>query len=123
MLPHLFKKREEIKAIVDYLESRITASQMVEVFNESVRIGNRVGRIRILDIPYTRKEGQALGKAAVSEQSKRLCIKNRILSDEAVEQIRQAIISGTASNGDLAKKYGVSPATITRAVFGRSQFG
>jgi hypothetical protein len=96
---------------------------LVDVFNESVRIGNRVGKIKTLDIPYTRKEGQALGKEAVSEQSRKLCVTNRILSDEALEQIRQAIISGTASNGELAKKYEVSPVTITRAVFGRSESG
>jgi len=123
MLPYLFKKREEVGAMVDYLDNRITANQMVEVFNESVRIGNRVGKIKTVDIPYTRKEGQVLGKEAVSEHSKKLCVTNRILSDEALEQIRQAIISGTASNGELAKKYGVSPATITRAVFGRSESG
>ena len=121
MLPYLFKKREEVRAIVDYLDNKITANQMVEVFNESVKMGNRVGKIKTVDIPYTRKEGQMLGKKAVSEHGKKLCVTNRILSDEVLEQIRQAIISGTASNGELAEKYGVSPATITRAVFGRSE--
>jgi hypothetical protein len=123
MLPYLFKKREEVRAMVDYLDNRITADQMVDVFNQSVRIGNRVGKIKNVGIPYTRKEGQALGKEAVSRHSKKLCVKNRILSDEVLEQIRQAIISGTSTNGELAKKYGVSPATITRAVFGRSESG
>jgi hypothetical protein len=123
MLPYLFKKREEVRAIVDYFDNRITATQMVEVFNESVRIGNRVGKIKTLDISYTRREGQALGKIAVSEQSKKLCESNRILSDEELEQIRQEIIAGTASNGELAERYGVSATTITRAVFGRSESG
>ncbi len=123
MLPYLFKKRDEVRAMVDYLDNRITANQMVEVFNESVRIGNRVGKIKTVDIPYTRKEGQALGKRAVSEHSKKLCITNKILSDVVLDQIREAIISGAATNGELAKKYRVSPATITRAVFGRNESG
>ena len=60
MLPYLFKKKDEVKAVIDYLDSRITGSNFVEVLNESVRIGNRVGKIRIVDMPYTREEGQAI---------------------------------------------------------------
>jgi hypothetical protein len=123
MVPHLYKKREEVQAILDYLDNENTGTQLVEVFNESVRKGNRVGKIRDVDIPYTRREGQKLAKEERRTFLGRLRNENQKLSEEDREQIREDIISGKVGNGELAKKYGVSGATISRAVFGRSKRG
>jgi DNA-binding transcriptional regulator YiaG len=86
-----------------------------------VREGNRTGKIRVVDVPYTRQEGQALSKKEHAEHAKKMGRENQKLTDEDLEQIRSDITSGVATNGELARKYGVSPATISRAVFGRSE--
>jgi hypothetical protein len=121
MLPYLFKKKDEVKAVIDYLDSRITGSDFVEVLNESVRIGNRVGKIRIVDMPYTREEGQAVWEKRRKEHAREMIKANTILTEDLIDQIRKRLLSGEATNGELAKKYGVSPATISRAMYGRSE--
>jgi len=119
-LPYCSKKRLEVKAVVDYLENRITGTEFVQVFNESVKVGNRTGKIRVVDIPYTRKEGQILSRKEHADYARRMGEANQILTDNQLEEIRVCYISGEATNGELAKKYGVNPATISRAVFGRN---
>ena len=121
MEPHLFKKREEVRAILDYYDNKITGTQLAEAFNESVRAGNRTGKIRSADVPYTRQEGQALSKKEHVEHAKKMGEGNRKLTDEDREQIRSDITSEVATNGELAKKYGVSASTISRVVFGRTE--
>jgi hypothetical protein len=121
MLPHTFKKREELQAILDYFGNRITGTQLIGAMNRSVRLGNRTGKIRIADVPFTREQGQSLDKAEKAAGSRRRGINNQILSDEVLEQIRSDYIGGVATNGELAKKHGVRPATISRAVFGRNR--
>jgi hypothetical protein len=64
MLPFLSKKADEVKAILDYFDNKITGNQLAEAFNEKVKQGSRTGKIRVLDVPYTRAEGQRLGKEA-----------------------------------------------------------
>lgn len=120
MLPHLYKKRKEVEAILDYLDNRITGTKLAEVFNESVIAGNRTGRVGAVDIPYTRQEGQTASKKEQAERARMMESENQKLSSEVLERIRTDIISGIATNGELAKKYGVAPATISRAVFGRN---
>lgn len=119
MLPHLFKKRDEVKAVLGYLDNKITGNQLAGVFNEKVEQGSRTGKVRIVDMPYTREEGRGLSIQERGHHAKDLGEKARKLSNETLEQIREDIISGKAGNGELAKKYGVSGATISRAVFGR----
>lgn len=123
MWPFCFKKRNEMKAILDYLDNKITGSQFVEVLNESVRVGNRTGKIRFLDVPYRRDEGHMLRKIEAANHARGMGMRNRLLNDDEVEEVRRSVISGEATNGELAKKYGVRPATISRAVFGRSKRG
>jgi len=119
MLPHVFKKRTELQAVLDYYDNRITGTQLIEVMNRSVRIRNRTGKIRMADVPFTREEGQELDKVEKGNNAREMGLKNQLLSDDVLEQIRLDIISGRATNGELAKKYGVNPSTISRAVFGR----
>ncbi|MDA4117029.1 MAG: hypothetical protein OK455_01640 [Thaumarchaeota archaeon] len=89
-----------------------------------MRIGNRVGKIRIVDMPYTREEGQAIWEKRGRKEHAREMIKaNTILTEDLIDQIRKRPLSGEATNGELAKKYGVSPATISRAMYGRSERG
>ncbi len=123
MCPYLFKKRAEVKAILDYLDDRISGTQLVNVFNESVRSGNRTGRIRRLNIPHTRGEGQRLRRIESANQARMMGVRNQILPDNVLEQIRRDLTTGVATNSELARKWGANPSTISRAVFGRSERG
>jgi hypothetical protein len=122
MWPYCSKKREEVKAVLDYLDNKITGSQLIEVFNQSVRIGNRTGIIRVADMPYTREQGQALRKEKRTEHALRMITVNTILNTDLIDRIRESLLSGEATNAELSRRYGVSPATISRAMYGRSDY-
>jgi len=120
MRPNLYKKKDEVEAVLDYLDNKITGSEFVEVLNESVRIGNRIGKLRTLGMPYTREEGQALRNEKRTEHAYKMITANTILTIDLIDKIRESLLSGEATNGELARKYGVSPATISRAMYGRN---
>jgi hypothetical protein len=105
MLPFVFKKREELKAIVDYLESRITGTQFAGVLSDSVRIGNRTGRIRIVDIPYTRRDGQRLRKEEMRENIVRCLAQKRATTTGVVDQIGESVMRDGAINRKLIKGF------------------
>lgn len=48
LLPFCFKKRKELGIVISYYENTITGTKALEGFNESVRAGVRVGKIRQL---------------------------------------------------------------------------
>ncbi len=123
MLSHVFKKRRELQAIVSYLENKITGTWLMEKMNESVEEGNRTGKIRRVDIPFTREEGLLFDKTEKGLRAREMGERNQRLLNKTLERIRSKIISGEATNGELAKRYGVNPSTISRAVFGRTDRG
>jgi hypothetical protein len=43
-----FKKRKELEAVISYYENRISGSAVLSIFNEQVRRGIRLGKIRPL---------------------------------------------------------------------------
>jgi len=47
LLPYCFKKKFELRLTINYYENRITGTETIEGFNSSVRMGVRVGKIRI----------------------------------------------------------------------------
>jgi hypothetical protein len=108
----LYKKRTDLKSAVDYLEDRIAGSQFIEAINESVREGNRVGKIRQCGFPFIYSEGfrQRYVNSAAT---------NRVLTDEQKKQIAIARTAGGLTYEKLAAQYGVSINTIARAVKGR----
>jgi hypothetical protein len=114
MRPYLHKKREEIVAIIDYLESRITATRVVEVFNESVRKGNRTGKISPVDIPYTRKEGQLLRRAEMVENIAISKAKNGVMAAEIAELVRKIVFSNGMAEEEAVKRIDTSTANLTR---------
>jgi hypothetical protein len=64
ILPHLYKKANEIRAAIDYYEGRITGNQLLAVFNQEVEAGRRERHPRkvVIDVPHTYPEGDALMK-------------------------------------------------------------
>ncbi len=105
MLPFVFKKREELKAVVDYLGSRITGTEFVDVLNESVRIGNRTGRIRIVHIPYTRRSGQALRREEMRENVVRFLLKKRLVSTGVIDEIKEFGLRSEAANLESPRSF------------------
>jgi hypothetical protein len=65
LLPHLYKKENEIRAAIDYYEGRTTGNQLLAVFNQEVEAGRRERHTRkvAIDVPHTYPEGDALMKA------------------------------------------------------------
>ncbi len=107
----LYKKRKELIRAVDYLEDRITGTQFIESLNESVRLGNRTGKIRRVDIPYTYSEG-------LKQRYYRMAARTRLLTDEQKRHIVNDRTANKMTYASLAKKYGVSITTIVRALRG-----
>ncbi|MCS4540106.1 MAG: hypothetical protein HYU03_05395 [Thaumarchaeota archaeon] len=53
MLPHAFKKKAELKGVVEYLENRITGDELIARVNHEVEIGNKMGKLKTSSLPYT----------------------------------------------------------------------
>jgi len=53
-----FKKKAELRLVIDYYEDRINGTEAIEGFNASVRMGVRTGKIRALQVPLKYKEGK-----------------------------------------------------------------
>lgn len=62
MLPHTVKKREELRAVLDYLDGRSTGNDVIKVFNEETKSGRRRGKVREEKVPYHRAEGLRLSQ-------------------------------------------------------------
>ena len=103
MLPHLDKKRSQVKGAVDYLEDRITGDEFITVLNEAVRTKKRSSWLITRDMPYTKREGQILrgGRPHM-----------RALTRDQVETIKHDRVVSGLSYTKLAKIYKVSPSMI-----------
>jgi hypothetical protein len=78
---------------------------MVEVFNESVRKGNRTGIIRFVDIPYTRRDGQTLRKIENAEQARQMGMRSETQTREVIQLIKRELLSGATTVEEVEKKY------------------
>ena len=58
MLPFLDKKRIQVKTLLDYMENRITANDALRTFNLEHAEGKWAGKVRSLNMPWTRDEGR-----------------------------------------------------------------
>lgn len=58
MLPFLDKKRIQVRTVIDYMESRITANDALRTFNLERDKGKWSGKVRSLNLPWTRNEGR-----------------------------------------------------------------
>jgi hypothetical protein len=59
-----FKKRKELQAAIDYYENKITGTELLATFNELVRSGIRLGKIRPLGHLSKYAEGVAQANVA-----------------------------------------------------------
>jgi hypothetical protein len=57
MAPYCVKKREELKTVLDYFDDVITGDEVINRINHEVRIGQRSGKIKKSNIPWTHSFG------------------------------------------------------------------
>ena len=114
MLPFVFKKRLELKTLIDYYNDLITGSQVIEIFNSEVTSGKRVGKIREGRIPYV----YSVGRRRVYEFTMKLANQaNRIIIPESTLTaiVMDRRLLGLGAQG-LAVKYGLSRTVIRRVL-------
>ena len=112
LLPFAFKKKDEFQTVLDYLEDRITGTEVFERFkilqDFGMRERNRYPAKGEVDIPYRRSEGQALGKGSGGRP--------RILTLKQIREIQYAHNNLGETLGCLARKLGVSRSTVKSAL-------
>lgn len=62
IIPHLDKKRIQATTALEYLEGLLTGTNVVNTFNAECRQGKWSGKLRDLDLPWTRDEGRELAQ-------------------------------------------------------------
>jgi len=55
MLPFSSKKAAELEILIKYMEDRIGGNQAVDVFNRMVVEGERIGKLRKVNLSFCRK--------------------------------------------------------------------
>ncbi len=114
MLPFSSKKAAELDTLIKYMENRIDGDQAVDVFNRMVVEGERIGKLRKIDLPYYREEGLEIARRKAHDGAR---IKNAklTLQDQAVIQARR--LKGESVRV-LANEFKVSESTILKALHG-----
>jgi hypothetical protein len=102
-------KKKELSRAVDYLEGRITGTEFIESLNESVRMKNRVGKIRRINVPFIYAVG-------LRQRYLRSAARRAVLTDEQKRQIAIERAANKLSYEQLAVKYNVSITTIARVL-------
>lgn len=79
MLPYLFKKANEARAVIDYYEGRISGNGLVAIFQREVAEGRRERRNHTvkIDVPYTYPKGDSLMKARRKQRIRDTIIRSR----------------------------------------------
>ncbi len=111
MLPHLVKKRAQIKAVIDYLQDGIYGETLVEIFNEATRLGTRSGFIRQVTMPFIHTAG-ILHARDIVHKGKRV---SNILTEHVLGEIQERRNQGEILR-DISMYYGVSRSAIRRAI-------
>lgn len=110
MLPRLVKKRDQIQAMIDYVQDRTSGQALVEAFNQATRTGTRSGFLRTIEMPYTHSQGLAHARELV-HGGKRV---SNILTEQVLADVRERRHGGETL-WDISFIYGVSRSAIRRA--------
>ena len=103
----IYKKKTELRLVLDYYSDSITANEALQVLNQEVRRGIRIGKIRDTDMPYTRSQGLARARYASSFEQRKLDILE-------TRKLVHDYLSTQLTSKSLARKYDVSEATVSR---------
>lgn len=111
LVPFLIKKQKQAEAAIHYLRDEITAEQLVEAFNEAIRVGTRSGYTRSLRMPYTHSQGVAKGREFL-----RFGPRSRWkVSGSIADQLKARKVEGITLR-DIAEEANVSKSTIYRGL-------
>ena len=101
ILPFTFKKRVELRVVVDYYRDRISGNEAIALMNEQIEKGIRSANLLSVSLPLTHTK-------AVKRARRRFN-----LTDAQVDEIQEKGRTGH-SVSDLALIYGKSPLTIRK---------
>jgi hypothetical protein len=114
MSPRVVKKRDELIAVIRYLEGHSTGKEFVEVMNTEVASGQRTGKLRTRGPDYTHGEGIIVSrlKAESVRRQKRLTpvpekLVRQILSDRTLRRLKY---------DQLSAKYGYTRWVLRRVI-------
>jgi len=111
---NIFKKRRELELLLDYYDGKITGDQVIAAFNEEVRNGIRVGKLRSSNLPYTYFDGiRAYNPSRWGKPRVMLS-----LGDEDRMKVKELYSVTGLTIYQIAKEYGVAPSTIFLIVRG-----
>jgi hypothetical protein len=122
MLPHVDKKRGQVKAAIDYLEDKITGDEFIARINAEVeRKKRRAPRRPFLSgrpgLPYSKNEGLQK-RAALAAAQVRLKLGLGFSQDE-IRAIRDAVLRDKTPISQVARQFGVSWNSISRYAAGK----
>jgi len=121
MLPYAYKKRTELKAVIDYLEDRITGDELVEIVNNEVRIGNKTGKTKKSNLPFSKSEGDIL-RHLYSLEKAHDALRVRV-SDQEVAKIREDYYQKRLRMREISELYGYGKSVIERILEKRYRTG
>ncbi len=105
----LHKKRSELLLLLAYYDNKVTGNAVAEVLNYHVSSGARIGKIRQLNIPFTYSQGLRQGiRASV--------VGGKFLGQRERKQLVEDHVRLCLNGKQLALKYGVSRATVSRVI-------
>jgi len=124
MLPYLCKKENEVKAVIDYFEDRITGNELMTILRQEVEAGRRERRPHqvALNVPYTRSRGLALMKANRKARLRDAFGRFRSkVTPEDFARIREEHFEQGKQQTDLMSKYPQYSKETIRRVLGRDR--
>lgn len=121
MLPCVSKKRNQVKAAIDYLD-KITADRFIEILNSAINERKRRPPRRSylsmhLGIPLTRNEGRRRAtEFAAAKRRFKLRVK---LTPNRLTQMKAEVLVNRKSLSEVANAYGLSYSSVRRVVTGQ----
>jgi hypothetical protein len=113
MIKYSGKKSYELSIARDYLLNRINGTEAVERLNQAIIAGEREGKIRHVNLPWTRIEGKSLQHRIAVEKSVQV---NTTLTSAMIEGIISEYRPYKMSQARLAVKYGTSRSSVARVL-------
>jgi hypothetical protein len=108
MLPYLFKKANEARAVIDYYEGRITGNKLFSLLEREVKAGRRKKRNHTAraSVPYTFPDGDAIMKKRRKEKIRSAIARTRA---KVVKSDYHSVRREFSRNGlrlvDIGRKY------------------
>jgi len=110
-------KKHEPNTVVEHLRNRISGSEAIERLNEATRSGNREGKLRQVQIPWTRIDGKSLEHRIAVE---RVTAKNKVLTSGIIRMIIAQYRPYHVTQAELAERFGISRSSVERVLKDRA---